>query len=131
MTHVFAFDIVPVSIRSDLPGWLHEGLAEFQRGEWSDADRRLIRELAPTSAVPSVTVLRGRQSMDAAPVRIVGRLAIDFLAGRAGDDGVRELLGALRENRDSVVDAYLAAAGLTESEFDREFERFIRARHGV
>ena len=37
LAHVFAFDIVPASARTDFPRWMHEGLAEFERGEWAEA----------------------------------------------------------------------------------------------
>jgi hypothetical protein len=129
LTHVFAFDIVPVSVRRDLPGWLQEGLAEFERGEWTDADLGIVRGLLRTNTFPTLTAFPRADSDETTRLqRIVGHLAVDFLAARAGQDIVKPLLLSLRENVSSPIEAYLAAAELSAADFDRAFARYARDR---
>lgn len=54
LAHVFAFDIVPSSARDDLPPWIHEGLADFVRGEWSPSDMAALGEALRTSLLPTL-----------------------------------------------------------------------------
>jgi hypothetical protein len=129
LTHIFAFDIVPVAMGRDLPTWLHEGLAEFERGEWAVGDLETIRDLLRVNRFPALGSLPPEGSPDAAPLqKIVGHLAFDFLVARAGQDAVKRVLVSLRENVTSPIGAYLTAIGLTESQFEREFERYVRTR---
>jgi hypothetical protein len=129
LTHVFAFDIVPVTVRRDLPGWLQEGFAEFERGEWTDADLRIVREMLLRNTFPTLGGLPREDSEDAVRLqRIVGHLAVDFLVARAGQGTLTRVLLSLRESTISPIDAYLAAAGLAEPDFDREFARYVRDR---
>jgi hypothetical protein len=128
LTHVFAFDIVPPAVRN-LPTWLHEGLAEFERGEWTDADLAFVRDLLRTGRFPALTALPADASANAERLQqIVGHLAVDFLVARAGQDAVKRMLISVRDNRTSPVDAYLAAISLAESQFDGEFQRYVRTR---
>jgi hypothetical protein len=129
LTHVFAFDIVPVSVRRDLPGWLQEGLAEFERGEWSDADLEIVRELLRTNTFPTLGGLPREDSENAARLqKIVGHLAVDFLVARAGPNILKRVLLSLRENVARPIDGYLSAAKLAAPDFDREFARYVRDR---
>jgi hypothetical protein len=131
LTHVFAFDIVPPAVR-DLPTWLHEGLAEFERGEWSDSDRVFVRDLIRADRLPALGELSAEVSSDTERLQtIVGRLALDLLAARAGKDAVNRMLVSLRESTTSPMQAYLTALGVTESQFDGEFQRYVRARFSV
>jgi hypothetical protein len=128
LTHVFAYDIVPPSVR-DLPAWLQEGLAEFERAEWSDADLGIVRELLRTNAFPGLARLPREDAPDAARLqRIVGHLAVEFLVARAGPDILKRVLFSLRENVASPIDVYLSAATLARPDFDREFARYVRER---
>jgi len=129
LTHIFAFDIVPVTVGRGLPTWLHEGLAEFERGEWALDDLETIRDLLRVNRFPALGSLSPEASPNAAPIqKIVGHLAFDFLVARAGQDAVKRVLLSLRENVSSPIGAYLTAIGLTESKFEREFERYVRTR---
>jgi hypothetical protein len=132
LTHVFVFDIVPVSVRRDLPGWLQEGLAEFERGEWTDTDLGIVRELLRSNTFPTLLGLPQEDSENTARLqKIVGHLAIDFLVARAGQDILKRVLLSLRENVVSPIDACLAAAKLALPDFDREFIRYVRDRFAV
>lgn len=129
LTHVFAFDIIPAAMHREVPSWLHEGLAEFERGEWASGDLAIVRDLLRANRFPALGRLSAEGSANAAPLqKIVGHLAFDFLVARAGQDTVKRVLVSLRENSTSPMDAYLAAVGLTESQFAGEFERYVRTR---
>ena len=130
LTHVFAFDIVRA--RRDIPGWLHEGLAEFARGEWVDGDVGLVREMLRLNTLPMFRNLLGSPSADASRVHtVVGHLAFEFLVARTGEGSVRRVLLALRDGAANPMDTYLAATGLAADDFDREFSRYVRSRFGA
>ncbi len=128
LTHVFAFDIVPVTVRRVLPSWVHEGLAEFERGEWAASDLGIVRDLLRENRFPALVTLSAEGSTNAHLQRIVGHLAFDFLVARAGQDAVKRVLVSLRGNVTSPIDVYLTSIGLTESQFEGEFERYVRTR---
>lgn len=129
ITHAFAFDIVPASVRSDVPGWLHEGLAEFARGEWVDGDVRLVREMLRMNTLPMPGALSDPPFLGASRVQtVVGHLAIEFLVERAGEASLKRMLLSLRESVGSPMNVYLSATGLSAGEFDRQFELYVRTR---
>jgi hypothetical protein len=127
LTHVFAFDIVPA--RRNLPLWFQEGLAEFQRGEWKRNDLELVRDLLRTNAFPALGRLSRNEGAQTDRVRtVVGHLAIDFLTSRRGPGAVTGILHSLQTGAAAPFDVYLASTGMTETAFDREFERYAGAR---
>jgi hypothetical protein len=129
LTHVFVFDIAPGAARGEVPAWLQEGLAEFQRGEWTDADLETVRSLLNAGTFPSLESVPADDAPQAVRVRtVVGHLAIDFLVARAGVDAPRHLVTALRANQNSAAGAYRAAVKLAPADLDREFIRFVRDR---
>jgi len=131
LTHIFAFDIVPVSVLRDVPSWLQEGLAEFQRGEWADTDIEVVRELLRANTFPALGGLPLDNSENTARLhKIAGHLAIDFLVAREGQDALTPLLRSLRDSVASPLEAFLSAAGISEREFDREFAGYVRMRFG-
>jgi hypothetical protein len=129
LTHVFAFDIVPVTVRRDVPSWFQEGLAEFERSEWFARDLEFVRGLVETDAFPTLRTLPQDSSAETARIqKIVGHLAFDFLVARAGEDAVRRILISLRQNVATPLSVYLTAHGLSEDAFDREFRQYVRTR---
>jgi hypothetical protein len=42
-----------------------------------------------------------------------------------------QLLTSLRENQATPAETYLRLIGLAEPDFEREFDRFVRARYAV
>ena len=128
LTHVFVFDIAPEASRQ-VPAWVQEGLAEFQRGQWTDADLETVRSLLNTGTFPSLENVPADDSPQALSVRtLVGHLAIDFLVSRAGVEAPRQLVTALRADAASAARAYRAAVRLASADLDREFVRFVRDR---
>jgi hypothetical protein len=128
LTHVFVFDMLPAAVTGGVPAWLQEGLAEFQRGEWADADLDTVRSLLNAGTFPALD----RVPADDAPASVrlrtvVGHQAVDFLVARGGADAPRQLVTALRRNV-PAVEAYRAAVRLAPADLDREFVRFVRDR---
>jgi beta-lactamase regulating signal transducer with metallopeptidase domain len=128
VTHVFALDIIPVTGRTDLPPWIHEGLADFERGEWEPADAAALQKMVRTGAFPRLSDIAGT-SADSHLSRIVGHAAFDYIVARAGKDGMRRFLMAVRQAPVGGVDsAYQLTFGTSAAEFDRSVEEFVRAR---
>ena len=130
MTHVFGFDILPSSRRSDVPEWVHEGLAEFERGEWEASDVALLRELLRGGAVPRLSSV-GTEGLPGNPRlnQILGHAAFDFIVSRAGKDGLRRFLFAVRQAlAGGLSGVYAATFGMTPDDFDRGLEDYLRSR---
>jgi beta-lactamase regulating signal transducer with metallopeptidase domain len=126
--HVFTFDIAPSSAGNDFPRWIHEGLAEFARGEWADTDLAVLRERVRTQTLPTLLRSPAAATGDARLVRILGHAAIDFLVSRAGRGQVRQLLLLLRDNGADPVGGYLTRLGLPATEFERGFREYLNER---
>ena len=119
LTHQFAFDIVPNTSR--VAPVLIEGLAEYQRGAWASNDLLMTREAAATGAIPSLANLD-------APDRHWAHVLFDFVAAQHGEEGVRQLLFALRAS-DTLVRAVPIAFGVTFDRFDQEFRAYVMTRY--
>ena len=132
LAHVFAFDIVPSSTRTDFPRWMNEGLAEFERGEWAEEDHAVVREMLRTNRLPRLNDLTvGASAEQARLLKILGHAAFDFLVSRAGQGSVRQVLLSLRESVDNPTDKYVTAIGLSADDFDRRFGEYLKARFPV
>jgi len=132
LAHVFTFDIVPSSARTDFPRWMIEGLAEFQRGEWTEEGSAVVREWLGTNGLPRLSDLPLVTSAEQTRLlTIFGHAAFDFLESRAGQGGVRQLLLSLQTNADTPTQKYVTAVGLSSDDFDRRFGEYLRARFSV
>lgn len=126
VTHAFIFDIIPPSGREDLPIWIHEGLADHERGDWREPDLALLRDMVRANAVPTMTAAF---SGDRRLHRILGHATFDFIVSRVGKDGVRRFLAALRNDPTSnLVGVYRTAFGPAFDDFNRGFEQYLRTR---
>ena len=129
LTHVFVFDMAPAAARGEMASWLQEGLAEYNRGRWTDADLDILRALVNAGSVPTLDRLPSDDSPQGTRVRtVVGHLAVDFLVARAGADAPRQLVNALRTDARQTGEAYRAAVKLPQPDLDREFTRFVLER---
>jgi hypothetical protein len=115
LTHHFEFQIVPES--PQLPSWLYEGLSEYQRTRWIPSGPSVARGSA---VIPPVSRLTSAD-------REWGRVVFEFIGDEFGVEGIRRYLAALRgatTNDDAIREVF----GLTSSEFDRDFERYVKTR---
>jgi hypothetical protein len=113
-----------------VPAWIHEGLAEYERGEWDASDEALLGELIRSGSVPGISTV-GLEGVPGNPrlSHILGHAAFDFIVSRTGKNGLRRFLLAVRQAPEgSLVSVYATTFGITADEFDRGFEEYLRAR---
>jgi hypothetical protein len=131
LTHSFENDIIPVPlIRNTVPLWVHEGLSDYERGDWVPGDLMTVRDAAIADIVPKMSKMQGYG--DSGNVRLVynlGHALFEFVEARFGKDGIRNFLFALRK---SVIgggeDAYEEAFRMKPEEFDQAFDRYLKER---
>lgn len=127
LAHVFSFDIIPGTGR---PGWILEGLAEYERGAWEPGDLVRLREAVRGRTVPTLTSLSESGSNPSTPLaQAVGHAAFDFIESRWGKSGIRQFLFALRQAATGAGgDPYEAAFRLRSDEFSQMFDGYLRER---
>jgi hypothetical protein len=120
LTHVFAFDMLPPSSTSNVPPWVHEGLAEYERGTWDPSDVTQLRNLVATGAMTKLSQYEAGRNRATYSVLHAG---FDFIETRYGKAGIRDLLLALRNLSTNVFED---AFHLSQEEFDRAFEEYLQ-----
>jgi beta-lactamase regulating signal transducer with metallopeptidase domain len=126
LAHVFQFDIIPAG--AGAPGWIAEGLAEYERGAWDPGDLVVLREAVRANAVPKLTAFQpdGTAAPRLAPA--MGHAAFDFIESRWGKGGMRQFLFAVRQLATGGGDPYQAAFGVQPAAFDAAFDGYLRTR---
>jgi WD40-like Beta Propeller Repeat len=132
MTHVFEFDIVPRSlIQRNIPLWIDEGLADYERGVWDDLDLAVLRDAAVTDHVPRITRLEEDPNAGGGrgPYNF-GHAAFEFIEARYGKEGIRQFLYTLRKNivGGGIDDIYQQAFRIKAAEFDHLYEKWLKER---
>ena len=131
LTHIFQYDIIPTSlIRQNIPLWVNEGGAEYERGVWDPLDLMMVRDAAVNDMVPKMSQMDGYG--DTGNVRLVynlGHALYEFMEARWGKEGVRQFLFALRKTAiGSGAGPYEEAFQLQPREFDQQFEKYLKDR---
>ena len=131
LTHVFEFDIIPRSIiRNTVPLWVDEGLSDFMAGVWRPLDLMMVRDVAVSDIVPSMTQFDGYGGF--ASGRVVynlGHAVFEFIEDRWGMEGIRQFLFALRRSAIGAgEDPYETALDLPAEEFDEAFKTYLDDR---
>jgi hypothetical protein len=125
LSHVFLFDVLPAGAHRDVPVWILEGLAEHQRAEWDMNDLTLLKAMVDAGALPAIANVEAQAYARRGVV--FGHAAFDFLASRGGVDGARRFFTALHGNPAAgLLNRYLAAVGLSATDFDRDFAEYLR-----
>jgi hypothetical protein len=110
-----------------LPTWVHEGIANYMVGAWSDDDERLMRELVASGHVPALSQLTGSGGFANARLNdALGHAAFDYIESRWGPTSIRRFLDALIVPR--VDKTYDAVFDLTPAEFDAAFRHYAERR---
>jgi len=122
ITHVFLFDIMPVSSRAFR--WLSEGLAEYERGTWQHQDLAAVRTAAAAGTIPTLDSLSDGD-------RAWGHALSDFVARQYGSDGIRQYLAALRLHAGDLAGATSAAFDTTLAALDRRFAEYVTSVYGT
>ncbi|HVZ23190.1 MAG TPA: hypothetical protein VG871_19085, partial [Vicinamibacterales bacterium] len=133
LTHIFQFDIIPPSlIRHNIPLWVNEGGAEYERGIWDPLDLMMIRDAAVTDTIPKMSATEGYGNGGGSQRLVpydLGHAVYEFIDSRWGKEGIRQFLFALRK---SVIgggsDAYEEAFKMKADEFDQAFDKYMKDR---
>ena len=131
LTHVFQYDFIPVSLlRRNIPLWVHEGGAEYERGIWDPLDLMTVRDAAVADIIPRMSQMEGYG--DFGSPRLVynlGHALYEFIEARWGKDGVRQFLFSLRKTAiGGGSSPYEEAFQMTAREFDQQFEKYLKDR---
>jgi hypothetical protein len=132
LTHQFEFDIIPQSlIRRNVPLWVNEGLSEYERGSWNPVDLMMVRDAAIADIVPKMS--ETPDYGNGANARLVpynlGHAVFEFIEARAGKEGIRQFLFALRKSAiGGGEDAYEEGLRMKKDEFDQAFDRYLKER---
>jgi WD40-like Beta Propeller Repeat len=131
LTHIFQYDIIPTSlIRRNIPLWVNEGGADYERGIWDPLDLMMVRDAAVADIVPKMTQMEGYG--DTGNVRLVynlGHALYEFIEARWGKEGVRQFLFSLRKSAiGGGASPYEEAFQMQPREFDQQFEKYLKDR---
>ena len=132
LTHVFQYDIIPTSlIRRNIPLWVNEGGADYERGIWDPLDLMMIRDAAVADIIPKMT--QTDDYGDSGNPRLVpydlGHAVYEFIEARWGKEGVRQFLFSLRKSAiGGGASPYEEAFQMTPREFDQQFEKYLKDR---
>ncbi len=131
LTHVFQYDIIPTSlIRRNMPLWVHEGGAEYERGIWDPLDLMTVRDAAVADIIPRMSQMEGYG--DFGSPRLVynlGHALYEFIEARWNKDGVRQFLFSLRKSAiGGGSSPYEEAFQMSAREFDQQFEKYLKDR---
>ena len=105
-----------------------KGWPSTERGTWDPNDLVVLRNAVRSNAVPAMSRLQGVDGSAPRLVPSLGHAAFDFVESRAGKDGVRQFLFALRKTADTGADPFQAALQMDRDAFDRAFEAYLRQR---
>ncbi len=131
LTHLLVGEIILPHTPGDggVPRWVHEGIASYMAGGWSDDDERLMRDLVAAGNTPALSQLTGSSGF--ANPRLhdaVGHVAFDYIESRWGPTSIRPFINALIVPR--VDKTYDAVFDLTPAEFDAAFRQYAERRFG-
>ena len=129
LTHLLFCEIILPEQSGDggLPRWVHEGIANYMVGTWSDDHDRLLRNLAASGNVPSLSQLSGSGGFaDERLNDALGHAAFDYIESRWGRSSIRRFVDALIVPR--VDKTYDAVFDLTPAEFDGAFRNYAERR---
>ena len=117
-------------LRRNIPLWVHEGGAEYERGIWDPLDLMTVRDAAVADIIPQMSQMEGYG--DFGSPRLVynlGHALYEFIEARWGKDGVRQFLFSLRKSAiGGGTSPYEEAFQMTAREFDQQFEKYLKDR---
>lgn len=129
LTHLLVGEIILPEQPGDggLPRWVHEGIANWMVGPWSEDHQRSMRTLVASGNVPALSQLSGTGGFaDAGINDALGHAAFDLIESRWGRAGIRQFVNALIVPR--VDRTYDAVFDLTPAEFDAAFRQYAERR---
>jgi hypothetical protein len=131
LTHVFEFDIVPRNfVARGVPGWVDEGLADYERGLWDTLDLMTIRDAAVADQVPRISRFDEYQGSNPRQTYNMGHAVFEFIEARFGKEGIRQFLYTLRKGivGGSSNTIYQQAFRTKPEDFDDGFDKWLKER---
>jgi WD40 repeat protein len=132
LTHVFEFSILYQeslgrAFRSNVPGWIMEGLASHLGRDEDNFDRMIIRDAVVNGLIPPIHRVQGVNFI----IYRYGQAAFDFIEERYGSEGIRNFLWEYRKSllANNVAKPLKDAFGLEADEFDRQFKKFLQKKY--
>jgi hypothetical protein len=132
LTHVFEFDLIPRNfVHRQVPLWVDEGLADYERGLWDSLDLMSVRDAAVTDQIPKLS--RFEDYIGISNPRLVynlGHAAFEYIAARYGKEGIRQFLYTFRKNivGGGMEDIYEQAFRVKPDEFDEAYDKWLKER---
>jgi hypothetical protein len=132
LTHVFEFDLIPRNfVHRQVPLWVDEGLADYERGIWDPLDLMSVRDAAVTDQIPKLS--RFDEYIGISNPRLVynlGHAAFEYIAARYGKEGIRQFLYTFRKNivGGGMEDIYQQAFRIKPEEFDEAYDKWLKER---
>jgi Tol biopolymer transport system component len=132
LTHVFEFSILYQeslgrAFRSNVPGWIMEGLASHLGEDEDNFDRMIIRDAVVSGFIPPIHKVNVLNFL----TYRYGQAAFDFIEERYGSEGIRSFLWEFRKSllNNNVQKPIKDAFGIEADEFDRQFKKFLQKRY--
>ena len=131
VTHLLVCEIIlpSQSGTGGVPRWVHEGLAQYMVGHWSEADVGVMRTLAASDRIPSLSRLTDGSPLEPRVHDVLGHAAFDYIESRWGRHGIRRFVDGLIVPR--VDAAYTSVLDATPQEFDAAFRQYAIRRFGA
>jgi len=131
LTHVFEFDLIPRNfVHRQVPLWVDEGLADYERGLWDPLDLMSVRDAAVTDQIPKLSRFEEYGGPNPRLVYNLGHAAFEYIAARYGKEGIRQFLYTFRKNivGGGMEDIYMQAFRIKPEEFDEQYEKWLKER---
>jgi hypothetical protein len=98
LTHLLVGEIILPHTPGDggVPRWVHEGIASYMAGVWSDDHERLMRGSVAAGKIPALSQLMGNGGF--ANPRLneaLGHVAFNYIESRWGPTSIRRFINAL------------------------------------
>lgn len=111
-----------MGVRTPLPLWLNEGLAEYVAGDWDAEADMFVREAVLRGELPAIDRLGGYAAYWG------GRSVWDYVAVQYGTPTIGEILSRLRETR-SVEESFEEATGVSLKALSTRWQQALREVH--
>jgi tetratricopeptide (TPR) repeat protein len=140
ISHEYVHYLVSVKSRNTVPIWLHEGLAKYHEDRWRGpgaaklppSQEQILAEALKRGHLitfeqmhPSMAKLPSQDDTALAFAEVF--MAIEYIKGKVGAQGIRDLLALLREGKD-VEDALSAVMKVPFSTFITDWTAYMKAK---
>lgn len=138
LSHIFQFDLLfgspgggTFSINYP-PGWVMEGWCEYNTQNWDPWSILIVRDAALNDRIPELSeggTLFSPYLLPRAADYDFGHAMYEFMAERFGKNGIREFWNSMKRSpligrRNPLKRAF----GMTNKEFNYEFQKYLRTR---